>query len=81
MKKSVEPTTPESVINVRNVSRCVLSGRVFKAHRRVYHSTLGWRVIKKKKSGRAPVLAQNDFRTSKQQLLRAGVISSYQQGG
>ena len=22
---------------------------VFKAHRRVYHSTLGWRVIKKKK--------------------------------
>jgi len=24
-------------------------GLVFKAHRRVYHSTLGWRVIKKKK--------------------------------
>ena len=25
------------------------SGLVFKAHRPVYHSTLGWRVIKKKK--------------------------------
>jgi len=24
-------------------------GLVFKAHRLVYHSTLGWRVIKKKK--------------------------------
>ena len=23
---------------------------MFKAHRRVYHSTLGWRVIKKKKN-------------------------------
>jgi len=25
-------------------------GLVFKAHRRLYHSTLGWRVIKKKKN-------------------------------
>jgi len=25
-------------------------GLVFKAHRLVYHSTLGWRVIKKKKN-------------------------------
>ena len=27
----------------------VFGGRVFKAHRLVYHSSLGWRVIKKKK--------------------------------
>ena len=27
-------------------------GLVFKAHRPVYHSTLGWRVIKKKKGER-----------------------------
>ena len=29
--------------------RAVRGGLVFKAHRLVYHSTLGWRVIKKKK--------------------------------
>ena len=28
-----------------------VGGFVFKAHRLVYHSTLGWRVIKKKKIG------------------------------
>ena len=33
----------------RNVNR-FRGGLVFKAHRRVYHSTLGWRVIKKKKT-------------------------------
>jgi len=32
----------------RNVKR-FRGGLVFKAHRLVYHSTLGWRVIKKKK--------------------------------
>jgi len=30
-------------------SRMAPSRLVFKAHRRVYHSTLSWRVIKKKK--------------------------------
>jgi len=33
----------------RNVKR-FRGGLVFKAHRRVYHSTLGWRVIKKRRS-------------------------------
>ena len=32
----------------RNVQR-FRGGLAFKAHRRLYHSTLGWRVIKKKK--------------------------------
>jgi len=32
----------------RNVKR-FRGGLVFKAHRLVYHSTLGWRVIKQKK--------------------------------
>jgi len=31
-------------------------GLVFKAHRLVYHSTLGWRVIKKKKKCSVDVL-------------------------
>jgi len=35
----------------RNVKR-FRAGLVFKAHRLVYHSTLGWRVIKKKKKNR-----------------------------
>jgi len=33
-------------------------GLVFKAHRIVYHSTLGWRVIKKKKKKLQPFSAQ-----------------------
>jgi len=32
-------------------------GLVFKAHRLVYHSTLGWRVIKKKKYSSSPFIA------------------------
>ena len=30
-------------------------GLVFKAHRLLYHSTLGWRVIKKKKKAPSPI--------------------------
>jgi len=36
-------------IPLSNVKR-FRGGLVFKAHRLVYHSTLGWRVIKKKKT-------------------------------
>jgi len=36
----------------------VLGGLVFKAHRLLYHSTLGLRVIKKKKDGLAHLQAQ-----------------------
>jgi len=35
------------LLNLRNVKR-FRGGLVCKAHRLVYHSTLGWRVIKKK---------------------------------
>ena len=38
----------------RNVQRC-RGGLVFKAHRLVYHSTLGLRLIEKKKEGRSDV--------------------------
>ena len=34
---------------VLRVHRLILGVGVFKAHRLLYHSTLGWRVIKKKK--------------------------------
>ena len=39
----------------RNVKRS-RGGLVFKAHRLVYHSTLGWRVIKKEKIDHAQEL-------------------------
>ena len=36
----------------RRAPMCTCPGElVFKAHRLVYHATLGWRVIKKKKAG------------------------------
>ena len=41
------PTIPLA----RNVKR-FRGGLVFEAHRRVYHSTLGWSAIKKKKTSR-----------------------------
>ena len=41
----------ERVGKVRNVKR-FRGGLVFKAHRLVYHSTLGWRIIKKKEEER-----------------------------
>ena len=48
----VEPCNPIQSIQDqllhRNVKR-FLGRPVFKAQRRVYHSTLGWRVVKKKK--------------------------------
>ena len=53
---SVQLSIQEQLLS-RNVERC-RGGLVFKAHRLVYHSTLGLRVIKKKKKsapeGRAP---------------------------
>ena len=42
------PTILHPTILHRNVQRFP-GGLVFKAHRLVYHSTLGWRVLKKKK--------------------------------
>ena len=47
------PSSLESGCWVRNVQR-FRGGLVFKAHRLVYHSTLGWRVIKKKKMRACP---------------------------
>jgi len=41
----------------RNVKR-FRGGLVFKAYRRVYHSTLGWRVIKKKMDYASPLAAR-----------------------
>ena len=39
------PSEPCSRLRLSQLGK----SRVFKAHRRLYHSTLGWRVIKKKK--------------------------------
>ena len=46
-------------------------GLVFKAHRRLYHSTLGLRVIKKKKHGR-----QLEFQRSDKCPMRPGSLPS-----
>ena len=39
---------------LRGNVKCFRGGLAFKAHRLVYHSTLGWRAIKKKKKVIAP---------------------------
>ena len=56
----------------RNVQR-FRGGLVCKAHRLVYHSTLGLRLIKKKKKKKIGVAAANPFRrTTLQNLDRCG---------
>ena len=49
--------------SARNVQR-FQGVLVFKAHRLLYHSTLGLTVIKKKKKDKAPVVADNPERGS-----------------
>jgi len=46
--REAEPRGVEEQLLRRNVKQ-FRGGLAVKAHRRVYHSTLGWRVIKKKK--------------------------------
>ena len=54
----------------RNVKR-FRGGLVFKAHRLVYHSTLGWRVIKKKKIG---ILLPNNQRQHRTLHVQTDVL-------
>ena len=67
----------------RNVKR-FRGGLVFKAHRLVYHSTLSWRVIKKKKEAEEGVDACGEKRQRARgglRLIEAGVKSSRGTGG
>jgi len=50
---------------------------VFKAHRRVYHSTLGWRVIKKKKAPARSMAEREAFSS----LFHAGSAPLHERSG
>jgi len=79
---SSRQTTRSSRFRVSNVQR-FRGGLVFKAHRLVYHSTLGLRVIKKKKACQGSGTKSTTWSSSSRQTTPSSRLGAYElvQGG